>query len=149
MKVILLQDVKNVGKKGEVKEVADGFGRNMLINKKLAVVATPKSMEILKQQQTDALQQAQQEEVDANKLKEKLEQLVLEFTLKAGKNGKTFGAVSVKQICAKLENDYNFKIDKRKFEKVKPVDTLGYTNLEVALHKNVHATLRVHITESK
>lgn len=149
MKVILLEDVKNVGKKGEIKEVADGFGNNMLIKKRLAVLATPKSIEILKQQQSNDLKNAQQEEVDANLLKNELEQITLVFELKVGKNSKPFGAVSIKQICAKLENEYQIKLDKRKFEKAQPVDVLGVTQLPIHLHKKVLATLKVHVKEAK
>lgn len=149
MKVILLQDVKNVGKKGEIKEVADGYGHNMLIKKKLAVQATAKAKEILLKQESDAKQCAQQIEVDANLLKNELEQITLVFELKTGKNGKPFGAVSIKQICAKLESEYQIKLDKRKFEKAKPVDVLGVTQLPVHVHKNVLATLKVHVKEQK
>ena len=97
MKVILLSDVKKVGKKGEIVEVSDGYGRNFLLNKKLAVLATKKSMEILDEQNLQHDLEEKQKEADAQALKQKLTKITLEFHVKTGEGGRVFGSVSTKR----------------------------------------------------
>lgn len=145
MKVILLADVKNVGKKGEVKEVSDGYGRNYLIRNRMAVEATRKSMEILQKQNDDyqARQDALRKEAQA--LKEKLEVLTLDFRVKTGSEGKMFGSVSPAKICESLEKDYGYKLDKRKFVDSSNITELGRHDVRVELFKDVIATLKVNV----
>ncbi len=147
MKVILIQDVKKVGKKGEIVTVADGYGQNFLIKNKLGVLATQYGKEIVAQNKEQERLQDLENKKNAEKLKETLEKLVLEFTLKAGKDGRTFGSISTKNIVEELHSKYDIKIDKRKFIDARPIQALGYTNLKIELYKDVIATIRVHLQE--
>lgn len=148
MKVILLSDVKKLGKKGDVVEVADGYGRNFLIGKNLAVEATKKSMEILGEQNLQQELAEKQKEADAEALKEKLKTVVLEFKVKSGKEGRVFGSVSTKQIVEQLMKVHQIKIDKRKVIDTGHISSLGYTDVKVDLYKNkVIGVIRVHISE--
>ncbi|MBR0230320.1 MAG: 50S ribosomal protein L9, partial [Erysipelotrichaceae bacterium] len=114
MKIILLSDVKNVGKKGEIKEVADGYGRNYLIRNGFAVEATKKALEILDQQKADDLAKEAEKKAEAQAVKEKLEKLQLVFKVEAGVEGKIFGSVSSKQISNVLQREYGIEVDKRR-----------------------------------
>ncbi len=145
MKIILLSDVKNVGKKGEVKEVADGYGRNYLIRNRLAVEATKKSMEILDQQKAD--EKARQEELkkQAEELKKQIEAGTLVFKVKAGNEGKIFGSVSPAKMAERLSNDFGITVDKRKFVDNENLTTLGNHKVRVELYKGVIATVKVNI----
>lgn len=146
MKVILLSDVKKVGKKGEIVEVSDGYGRNFLLNKKLAVLATKKSMEILDEQNLQHDLEEKQKEADAQALKQKLTKITLEFHVKTGEGGRVFGSVSTKQIVEQLQRVYAIKIEKRKFIDTDAITSLGYTDVKVDLYKNkVIGVIRVHV----
>lgn len=145
MKVILLSDVKNVGKKGEVKQVADGYGRNYLVKNGLAVEATKKSMEILTKQKADeAVREAEMKE-EAIELKNKLEKMTISFKVKAGSDGKMFGSVSNAKIAETLAKDYQIQVDKRKFVDNGNITELGMHKVRVELFKGVVATLNINI----
>ena len=148
MKVILLQDVKKVGKKGQTVEVSDGYAANFLFPRKLAVKETKKSVEILEQQNEDARVQKENAKAEALKIKEQLEHVVLEMTLKAN-NGKVFGSISGKQIEEELKKQFNIVIDRRKIITKDAVNQLGYTKLEIELFKGVIGIITVHVTEEK
>lgn len=148
MKVILLQDVKKVGKKGQTVEVSDGYAANFLFPRKLAVKETKKSVEILEQQNEDARVQKENAKAEALKIKEQLEHVVLEMTLKAN-NGKVFGSISGKQIEEELKKQFNIVIDRRKIITKDAVNQLGYTRLEIELFKGVIGIITVHVTEEK
>ena len=143
MKVVLLEDVRKVGKKGDVVNVSDGYGQNFLIKNKLAVKETAGAKKILEQQKEEARLQDIENKKNAEALKEKIEGITLEFVLKSGKDGKTFGSVSTKHIVEQLREKY----DKRKFINAHPIGALGYSNLKVELYKGVIATIRVHLSE--
>ena len=145
MKVVLLEDVRKVGKKGDVVNVSDGYGQNFLIKNKLA--ETPASKKILEQQKEEARLQDIENKKNAEALKEKIEGITLEFVLKSGKDGKTFGSVSTKHIVEQLREKYDIRVDKRKFINAHPIGALGYSNLKVELYKGVIATIRVHLSE--
>ena len=145
MKVILLQDVKKVGKKGEVKEVADGYARNFLILKGLAVAASEKSMSVLKEQKKQENQLDKENHDLAEKTKEEIEKRDFIFKVNA-KDGKVFNSVSSKQI-AELLNKEGFNIDKRKIIDNEPITTLGVTNVKVELYRDVIATIKVKLIE--
>lgn len=148
MKVILLSDVKKVGKKGEIKEVANGYGRNFLIAKGLAVEATKKSMEVLGEQKEADKQKEQQLEKVAEALKKKLEQITLEFKVKTGSGGKVFGNISSKQVVEELKKKYDITIDKRKFIDAHAATSLGTTLFKIDLYKNkVIGEVKVHLSE--
>ena len=148
MKVILLQDVKKVGKKGQTVEVSDGYAANFLFPRKLAVKETKKSVEILEQQNEDARVQKENAKAEALRIKEQLEKVVLEMTLKAN-NGKVFGSISGKQIEEALKKQFNIVIDRRKIITKDAVNQLGYTRLEIELFKGVIGIITVHVTEEK
>ena len=148
MKVILLSDVKKVGKKGEMLEVSDGYARNFLIKQKLAVAATERSQEILAEQKAEQAAQEAQLEAEAKVLKEKLETITLEFKVKTGAGGRVFGSVSSKQIREELMKKYGIKVDKRKFLSEESVNTLGTTLVKVDLYRNkVIGQIKVHVSE--
>ena len=148
MKVILLSDVKKVGKKGEIKEVADGYARNFLIRNRLAVEATKGSMNVLDQQNQAAAQLEAEKVENAKQVKAEIEKLTLVFKVKVGKDGRVFGTVSTKQITEELFKRYQIKVEKRKFVDTDNLATLGYHNVKVELHKGVIATVKVQMSEA-
>ena len=145
MKVILLQDVKKIGKKDQIVEVSDGYANNFLIPHRLAVQASKKSNEILQAQQAETKAQFEANQQKARELAKQLESLTLEFKLRTGKDGKCFGNVSLKQIEEALLNQHSIAIDKRKFLDKVPLDTLGYYHLRIELFKGVEGVINVHI----
>ncbi|MCI9092389.1 MAG: 50S ribosomal protein L9 [Coprobacillus sp.] len=147
MKVILTQDVKKVGKKGEIVNVADGYGKNFLIKNNLAVLATAYGKEVIAKNKEEARLQDLENKKKAEELKATLENMTLEFKLSSGKDGKTFGSVSTKNVAEELLKKYDIKIDKRKFINARPIQALGYTNLKIELYKDVIATIKVHLSE--
>lgn len=148
MKVILLSDVKKVGKKGEIKEVADGYGRNFLVAKGLAVEATKKSLEVLDEQNAQSAQREKELEAEANALKERLKEITLEFKVKTGSGGRVFGNVSSKQVVEELKKVHGIVLDKRKFIDAHSATALGVTRFKVDLYKNkVIGEVIVHLSE--
>ncbi|MGM0752800.1 MAG: 50S ribosomal protein L9 [Bacillota bacterium] len=147
MKVIFLKDVKGKGKKGEVKNVADGYAHNFLLKKGLAVEATNANMGQLEGQKKKEKQLAQEELEEAKKLKATLEEITVEMKAKSGEGGRLFGSITSKQIADALKKAHDIKIDKRKIEMNDAIRALGYTNVPVKLHTDVSATLKVHVTE--
>lgn len=148
MKVILLSDVKKLGKKGDIVEVADGYGRNFLIRQRMAVEATKKSLEILDEQNLQNSLMEKQREADAEEIKKRLAGITLEFKVKGGSDGRVFGSVSTKQIAEQLASQYDIKIDKRKVLDGAKITSLGYTDVKVDLYKNkVIGVIRVHVSE--
>ena len=143
MRVILLKDVKKQGKKDDVIEVKDGYG-TYLINNKLAVLETKGSSKILKKQQDEAALEESLLLKECEDIKRKLEKMTLNFKVNTGKNGQVFGQISTKQIAEELKKK-GFDIDKRKIKLDVPINTLGVTNVKVILHKNVEATLKIHL----
>lgn len=147
MKVILLQDVKKLGKKNDIVKVADGYGQNYLIKNKLAVLETNATRKVVENEKQLAHEEDLKRQDDAKQLAKRLEDITLEFSLKSGKDGKTFGSVSTKQIVEQLREKYDIKIDKRKFIDAHPIGALGYTKLKVDLYKGIIATITVHLKE--
>ena len=148
MKVILLADVKKVGKKGQTVDVSDGYATNFLFPRKLAVKETQKSMEILNQQNEEARLADEKAKAEAIELSEKLKGITIEFTLKAN-NGKVFGSISTKQIEEELKAKYNIVIDRKKIMTKEAVNHLGYTRLDVELYKGVKGVLNIHVVEAQ
>ena len=147
MKVILLQDVRKLGKKGDIVKVADGYGQNYLIKNKLAVLETNATRKVVENEKQLAHEEDLKRQDDAKQLEKRLKDITLEFSLKSGKDGKTFGSVSTKQIVEQLREKYDIKIDKRKFIDAHPIGALGYTKLKVDLYKGIIATITVHLKE--
>ena len=145
MKVILLADVKNVGKKGQTVDVSEGYANNFLFPRRLAVKESKKSVEILEKQNEDARIAYEKAKQDAIDFSEKLKDITLEFTLKS--NGeKVFGSISFKQVEEMLKNKYGIVIDKRKILTKGPIDSLGITLLEIELFKGVKGIIKVHVS---
>ena len=149
MKVILLNDVKKVGKKGEIVEVADGYARNFQIKNKQAVEATKKSMEILDHQNVEKKLHEQELKAQAQEIAKKLESIMLKFEVKTGKGGRVFGAVSTKQVAEELAKKHGITIDKRKFVNKDGAESLGVTRLDIELYKDVMGVVSVHLVEKK
>ena len=148
MKVILLSDVKKVGKKGEMVEVSDGYARNFLIRQKLAVAATETSRQILNEQKAKEAEKEAELEAQANEIKKKLENITLEFKVKTGEGGRVFGSVSSKQICEELHKKYQIHVDKRKFLDNESINSCGVTYVKVDLYRNkVIGQIKVHVSE--
>lgn len=147
MKVILLKDVKKLGKKDAIVEVSDGYAANYLFPNHLAVQVTSKSKEILNKQQEDARIAEENAKKAAQELAKKLENIEVLFKAKVGKDGKMFGSVSLKQIEEEMLSQHNIQIDKRKFIDKGPLDSLGIYRLKIELHKGVVGVIKVHIIE--
>lgn len=149
MRVILLKDVKGLGKANQIIEVKDGYANNFLLPRNLAVIESKRSVEILDQQKALKEKEEALKKEEAIQTTNKLKDIVVEFSANAGKDGKMFGAISTKQIEEELEKSFSIKIDKRKIISKVAVDRLGYTTLEIELYKGVIGNIKVHVSEKK
>ena len=148
MKVILLEDVKSLGKKGQIVNVSDGYARNMILPKKLGVEATSKNLNDLKLRKANE-EKVAQENLDAAKaFAEELSTKEVILTLKVGEGGRTFGSVSSKEISEAAKKQLNLDIDKKKLQLESPIRTLGVTNVPVRLHPIVTGSLKVWVKEA-
>lgn len=147
MKVVFLKDVKGKGKKGEIKNVADGYAHNYLIKNGYAAEANAQALSQIEGQKKLEAKNAAAELAEAQALKEKVEALTVELKAKSGDGGRLFGSVSTKQIADALQKVHGIKIDKRKMTLPDGIRSLGFTNVPVKLHHEVSATLKVHVTE--
>ena len=147
MEVILIEDVKGVGSKGETKKVADGYAVNYLIAKNLAVRKTAESINILKREHVKEEERQAELKAEAISNKEKLEAITLEFKAKGAKEHIMIGEISTKEVARVLSEQYNINIDKRKFiDKIK-INAFGTTVLNNELYKGVVAKVKVHVSE--
>ncbi len=146
MKVIFLKDVKGQGKKGEVKELSEGYVRNFLLPKGLAKPASDGNLKTLEVQTAAELKRKAQEKLDAEELGKKLGEMTVVVKTKAGEGGRLFGAITSKQIAEALAAQ-GIKLDKRKIELEEPIRTLGVTQVSVKLHPEVKAKLSVQAAE--
>lgn len=146
MEVIFIKDLKNQGKKGEIKEVKDGYAQNFLIKNGYAVSYTKRSKEILDISNKNKEEREKEEIKRCNDLKEKLKSVNLKFKVKTGKNDQVFGSISTKQITSELDK-LGYKIDKKKIVLSSPISSLGFHEINIMLHKNVTATIRVELTK--
>ncbi|MBR6230700.1 MAG: 50S ribosomal protein L9 [Lachnospiraceae bacterium] len=148
MKIILLEDVKTLGKAGQVVEVSTGYARNMLIPKKLGVEATPKNLNDLKLKKAHEDKVAAENLAAAKELQEALEKSTVELKIKTGENGKVFGSVSSKEIAEAVKDQLGLDVDKKKLQLAAPIKELGETSIGVKLHPQVTASLKVIIKEA-
>lgn len=148
MKVILLQDVKTVGKKGEVVEVSDAYARNVLLKKGQGKEATGKNMNDLKLQKANAEKVAQEALEAAEKLAQGMKDKQIRIAVKTGGNGRVFGSVSSKEIAEEIKAQLGYDIDKKKIQLASPIKELGVTNVPVKLHPKVTAQIGVQVTEA-
>lgn len=146
MKVIFLKDVKGQGKKGEIKEVSEGYAQNFLIPRGLVRLATDGNVKTLENQTAAEVKRKEREKEEAAELGKKLEEMTVTLKAKAGEGGRLFGAITSKQVAEALEKS-GFKIDKRKIEMHDPIRSLGVTQIPVKLHPEVKSTIKVQVTE--
>lgn len=148
MKVIFLKDVKGQGKKGEIKEVSEGYAKNFLIPRGVAKPASEGNIKTLENQKQAEVRRKDKEKEDAIELGKKLEELTIVLRSKAGEGGRLFGSITNKQVAEELEK-MKIKMDKRKILMDEPIRTLGFTNVPVKLHPEVTVTLKVQVIEGQ
>ena len=147
MKVILLQDVKALGKKGEVVEVSEGYARNMLLKKGIGKEATGQNMNDLKLQKANAEKVAKEALEAAQALGKEMEGKTVKISVKAGEGGRVFGSVSSKEIAEELKKQLGYEVDKKKIILESPIKALGVTNVGIKLHAKVTTEVKVHVVE--
>lgn len=145
MKVILLENVKGVGKKDEIINANDGYARNFLFPKNLAIEANSTNLSKLKSKQDSASFKKSEEKKNAEEMKEKLSKIVLKINVKAGENGKIFGGVTAKEISEQLKKKYNYNIDKKKIDVKETIKTIGIFTIDLKLFEGVVGKLKIHI----
>ena len=146
MKVIFIKDLKKVAKKGDIKEVKDGYAENFLIKNKIAVAYTEKNIRVLntEKKEQDALDQ--EKRTEANEIKQKLEKLPLVYKVKTGEQDRVFGIISQKQIKESL-TEKGFKIDKKQITLMTSLASLGFHKVEIELYKDIKAELKVQLVK--
>lgn len=149
MKVILLKDVKGTGKKGEVKEVSDGYARNFLLPKKFAVEADSTSMKELNEKKKSHEIKCQKEYEAAVELGKKMEEINIEIYSKAGEAGRLFGSITSKDIADQLKKQKGIEVDKRKVILDEPIRVLGSRFVEIKIHQKVVTKIRVDVKEKQ
>lgn len=145
MKVILLENIKGVGKKDEVINASDGYARNYLLPRKLAAEANSENMSKLKAKQDSKAYQKGQEKQQAENLAEKLKGILLKIAVKSGENGKIFGSITAKEIADQLKEQYQIEVDKKKIDLKEPIKTLGSFSVSIKLFEGVIGTLKVQM----
>lgn len=148
MKVILLQDVKALGKKGQTVDVSDGYARNCILPKKLGVEATSKNLNDLKLQKAHEEKVAKEQLEEAKAFAAKMADMEVIVSIKSGKDGRTFGSVSSKEIANAFKEQHGMKIDKKKIVLDEPIRSVGTTIVSVKLHKDVVGKLNVRVREA-
>ena len=149
MKVILIEDVKSLGKKGEIVNVNDGYARNFILPKKLGLEATSKNLNDLKLQKAHEEKVAKEVFEEAKAFKEELETKEITVGLKVGENGRTFGSVSTKELAEAVKSQLGYDIDKKKMQLSSQIKELGVVRVPIRLHPKVTAELKVNIKEMK
>ena len=147
MKVILLKDVKKVGKKNQIVEVSNGYANNYLIPNKLAVAVTKTSLDIKKGEEDEIKKEQEALKQEALKIKEQLNNIEIVIGTKIGQEGKIFGSISSKMIVDQLKKEFDISIDKRKFIGFETINQLGYTKIKVELYKGVIGEIKVQVIE--
>ena len=145
MQVILLQDVKGIGKAGEVVKVSDGHGRNLLIPKKLAMEATSSNLKILERKKQEIEARREVDQARAVQLKEQIQGKTVRLVTKAGEGGRLFGAITSKDIADVLEKDFSILIDKKKIVMEAPIKQVGPAEVEIKLFPGVSALCKVEV----
>jgi large subunit ribosomal protein L9 len=145
MKVILLQEVKKLGKKGEVLEVAEGYARNFLLPRKLAAQATADTMNQMQQQKLAAADRQKRQLEEARLMAAQLGQIEVKVKAKAGEGGKLFGAVTTKDIADAAKAQHGIELDRRKMEIIEPIKNLGPSSVVMKIHPDVTAEIKVQV----
>lgn len=147
MKVILKQDIKGVGKKDQIINANDGYARNFLFPKNLAVLADKENMTKLEGKKASQNHKKEVEREEAEKIKEKIQEITLKISAKIGDNGKLFGSITSKEIAENLEKQHRIKIDKKKINLKEPIKEIGTTIVEIKLYEGIIAKLKIQIVE--
>ena len=147
MKIILLQDVKSVGKKGDIIDANDGYARNFLIPKKMGVPANAENMNTLKLQKSNEAKVAQEQLEEAQRFAKELETKEVVLAIKAGEGGRTFGSVSSKEIATAYKEQCGITIDKKKIQLSESIKNFGVYEVKIKLHPKVTGTLKVKVKE--
>ena len=147
MKVILLEDVKSLGKKGQIVNVSDGYARNMIIPKKLGLEATEKNLNDLKLKQKHEEKLAAKKFADAKQMASDLEQIKITVAMKAGESGKVFGSIGAKEIAQAAKDQHGLDLDKKKIQLPDPIKTFGMHEVPIKLHTQVTGRLYVLVQE--
>ena len=147
MKVILLEDVKALGKKGQTVNVSDGYARNMLLPKKLGIEATAKNLNELKLQKAHEDKVAAEQLAEAQAFAKEIEEKQVTVAIKVGEGGKVFGSVSAKEIAEAAKEQLGYDIDKKKMQLPEPIRTFGVTEVAIKLHPKVVGKFNVHVVE--
>lgn len=145
MKVILTQDIKGVGKKDEIINANDGYARNFLLPRKMAVEANSQNMSLLQGRKDSANFKKEQEKETALMIQDKLSKIMLKVKVKAGGNGKIFGSITSKEIATELKNQYNLEIDKKKILLKDSIKEIGVFNIEIKLYEGIIGKLKIDI----
>lgn len=145
MKVILLQDIKGVGKKDEVINASDGYARNFLLPKKMGVEANAENMSKLKAKQDSNKYKKSVEKEKAEEIAEKLKHITLKISVKSGENQKIFGSITSKEIAENLKEQYKIEIDKKKINLPETIKTIGTTTVDIKLYEGIIGKLKVQI----
>ena len=148
MKVILVEDVKSLGKKGDIVNVSDGYARNMLFPKKLGLEATSKNINDLKLQRAHEDKVAKEQFDAAQAFKAELETKEVTVSINVGENGRTFGSISSKELAEAAKEQLGYDIDKKKMQLSSPIKELGTTKVPIRLHPKVTAELKVIVKEA-
>jgi len=148
MKVILLQDVKKIGSKGDILDVAEGYARNFLFPRKLAVEATQGHLKDWEQKKASEVRKKTRIVEDARNLAKKIEALTIKITSKVGEGGRLFGSITSKDIADAIKSQHEIDIDKKKIELTNPIKSLGVYSVTVKLHQDVQAEFQVQVVES-
>lgn len=148
MKIILLQDEKKLGKKGDIIDASDGYARNYILPKKIGVEATPKNMNDLKLQKANDARMAQEQLDAAKALAQELSEKQVTVKIKAGEGGRAFGSVSTKEIASALKEQHNLEIDKKKIQLPEALKNFGSYEVSIKLHPQVTGKLTVKVVEA-
>lgn len=148
MEVVLLEDVKTLGKKGEIVKVNDGYARNFILPKKLGIEATSKNLNDLKLQKANEARLAAEKLAAAKELAEEIEKTPITLSIRAGEGGKAFGSISGKEIAGAIKAQLGIEIDKKKLVLSDPLKTFGTHEVPIKLHKEVTAKLAVKVVEA-
>ena len=147
MKVILLEDVNKIGKKGELKDVKDGYAHNFLFPKNLALPATKQNLAAIEKEKELKKEEEKKRKLEAEEIGKKLTDKEFVFKVKSGEKGRLFGSLTTKEIASEIENQYKIKLDKRKLSIDEPIKALGTYNVTAKLHPEVSFDFKIRVSE--
>lgn len=147
MEVILLQDVKALGKKGDLVKVNDGYARNFILPKKLGIEANAKNLNDLKLQKAAEVKKQKELLEEAKEFAKNIESKTLQLSIKSGEGGRTFGSISSKEIATALKSQFSIDVDKKKIQLSDPIKNIGMHTVQIKVHPQVNAELKIKVSE--